>query len=73
MKNIYTRTQTKLHEVLKTMIINPKYIEINNNGAITKYNYSTNKEYLIEHYSRKITLIKNMNYNPATDILKIEI
>ncbi len=69
---IYEKTKTRVDEVLTAIIINPKYIEIKQSGITKKYTYQTNKEYLKEHYKRVITFIKNMNYNNATQILKIE-
>lgn len=69
---IYEKTKTRVDEVLTAMIIKPKYIEIKKNGITKKYTYQTNKEYLKEHYKRVITFVSNMNYNNATQILKIE-
>ena len=69
MQTIYERTRTTVSEVLRSMIIRPKYIQINNK----KYCYEINKDYLQGHYDRKITFVKNLEYNPSTQILVIEV
>lgn len=70
---MYERTNTKVHEVLRGMVIVPKYVELYCNAELVKkYNYTDyNKAWLIEHYTRDIKLVIDMSYNPCTQILKI--
>lgn len=69
MQTIYERTRTTVSEVLRSMIIRPKYIQINNK----KYGYEINKDYLQGHYDRKITFVKNLKYDASTQILVITV
>lgn len=70
---IYEKTNTTVSEVLKAMIIRPKYIQLIGNTINKTYNVETNENlnHYREYFTRKNTLVTNLDYNKATKILKI--
>ena len=76
MKTIYEKTNTTVKEVLRGMIIKPSYIIIKNASKIRKINLKKYREIKMEDlknfYLYNPTYVKNMWYNPHTDILTIE-
>ena len=70
---IYERANLTIADVLKAMIIRPKTIQILNDTTNKVYNVEKdiNLNHYKEYFTRNNALVVNLDYNEATQILKI--